>query len=196
MPVMDGETVIAANDDLSLFTQQGTERALKFIEKNRSRPFFLYFPQITPGSTQKPPVSPEFRGKSGHGEWSAKAKRQRAKMSGMNGTQLRPLVAGKSVRIWLLESPSYKGLIRSSDCCEKASPAILKVISLTSGKNERHPRLTECHSCLAFWLATSPHAGTSNSHTWALGTRPPWGNSPLTVPSTRGLAASLYGLAT
>ena len=70
MPVMDGETVIAANDDLSLFTQQGTQRALKFIEKNRSRPFFLYFPQITPGSTQKPPVSPEFRGKSGHGEWS------------------------------------------------------------------------------------------------------------------------------
>lgn len=70
MPVMDGETVIAANDDLSLFTQQGTERALKFIEKNSDRPFFLYFPQITPGSTQKPPVSPEFRGKSGHGEWS------------------------------------------------------------------------------------------------------------------------------
>lgn len=70
MPVMDGETVIAANDDLSLFTQQGTARALKFIEKNRDRPFFLYFPQITPGSTQKPPVSPEFLGKSGHGEWS------------------------------------------------------------------------------------------------------------------------------
>ena len=70
MPVMEGETVIAAHDDLSLFTQQGTARALKFIEQNRSRPFFLYFPQITPGSTQKPPVSPEFRGKSGHGEWS------------------------------------------------------------------------------------------------------------------------------
>lgn len=70
MPVMEGETVVAANDDLSLFTQQGTARALKFIEQNRSRPFFLYFPQITPGSTQKPPVSPEFRGKSGHGEWS------------------------------------------------------------------------------------------------------------------------------
>ncbi len=70
MPVMEGETVIAANDDLSLFTKQGTERASKFIEENRSRPFFLYFPQITPGSTQKPPVSPEFRGRSGHGEWS------------------------------------------------------------------------------------------------------------------------------
>jgi arylsulfatase A len=70
MPVMDGEMVIAANDDLSLFTQQGTERALKFIEQNRDRPFFLYFPQITPGSTQKPPVSPKFLGKSGRSEWS------------------------------------------------------------------------------------------------------------------------------
>lgn len=69
MPLMEGEKVIAANDDLSLFTQRGTERALQFIEQHRSRPFFLYFPQITPGSTVHPPVSPAFQGKSGRDAW-------------------------------------------------------------------------------------------------------------------------------
>lgn len=70
MPLMEGEKVIAAYDDLSLFTQRGTERALQFIEQHRSHPFFLYFAQVTPGSTSQPPVSPGFRGKSGHNLWS------------------------------------------------------------------------------------------------------------------------------
>jgi arylsulfatase A-like enzyme len=70
MPLMDGEKVVAVNDNLDLFTQRGTERALQFIERHRSRPFFLYIPHVTPGSTVRPPVSPEFRGKSGHDQWS------------------------------------------------------------------------------------------------------------------------------
>ncbi|MFA6546661.1 MAG: sulfatase [Limisphaerales bacterium] len=69
LPLMEGEKVIAADDDLSLFTRRGTERALKFIEQHRSGPFFLYFPQVTPGSTTHPPVSPAFRGKSGNDAW-------------------------------------------------------------------------------------------------------------------------------
>lgn len=69
MPLMEGEEVIAANDDLSLFTQRGTERALKFIEQHRRHPFFIYFPQVTPGSTVRPPVSPAFQGKSGRDAW-------------------------------------------------------------------------------------------------------------------------------
>jgi len=70
LPLMEGENVIAANDDLSLFTKHGTERALQFIEQHRSGPFFLYFPQVTPGSTVHPPVSPAFQGKSGRDAWS------------------------------------------------------------------------------------------------------------------------------
>ena len=70
LPLMEGEKVIAANDDLSLFTKRGTERALQFIEQHRSGPFFLYFPQVTPGSTVHPPVSPAFQGKSGRDAWS------------------------------------------------------------------------------------------------------------------------------
>ncbi len=69
LPLMRNEQVVDAPVDVKLLTQSNTQEALRFIEENRNRPFFLYFPQITPGSTGSPPVAPEFRGLSGNGTW-------------------------------------------------------------------------------------------------------------------------------
>jgi arylsulfatase A len=69
LPLMRNESVIEAPVDVNLLTQRNTHEALRFIEENRNRPFFLYFPQITPGSTGSPPVAPDFRGLSGNGTW-------------------------------------------------------------------------------------------------------------------------------
>lgn len=70
MPWMQDEKVTLADDDLSHFTQRGTDRAVAFMEEHRDQPFFLYFPQVTPGSTTRPPVSPDFQEKSHRDRWS------------------------------------------------------------------------------------------------------------------------------
>ena len=69
LPLMEDERVVQAPADRNLLTQQYTERALDFIERNRSRPFFLYLPQAMPGSTAAPFASPRFQGKSRNGPW-------------------------------------------------------------------------------------------------------------------------------
>lgn len=69
LPLIDGETVVEAPAEVNNMTQRNTERALRFIEENLNRPFFLFFSQITPGSTTSPPVSEAFRGKSENGSW-------------------------------------------------------------------------------------------------------------------------------
>lgn len=69
LPLMENETVIEAPVDRSLLTKRYTERALRFIEANRGKPFFLYLAQAMPGSTPAPFASEAFRGKSRNGPW-------------------------------------------------------------------------------------------------------------------------------
>ncbi len=69
LPLMEGEAVIDAPVDVNTLSRRCTERALRFIAENRDRPFLLYFPQIAPGSTRRPPAHPDFQGKSRNGPW-------------------------------------------------------------------------------------------------------------------------------
>ncbi len=69
LPLMEGERVIEAPVDRNLLTKRYTERAIRFIEAHRSRPFFLYLPHAMPGSTRAPFASEAFRGKSANGPW-------------------------------------------------------------------------------------------------------------------------------
>jgi len=48
LPLIEGEKTIALNPDQSQLSTQYTERAVKFIEQNQSRPFFLYVPHTMP----------------------------------------------------------------------------------------------------------------------------------------------------
>lgn len=56
---------IASLDDAATLTGRYTDRAVKFIEKNKDHPFFLYVPQSMPHVPIA--ASPKFKGKSGHG---------------------------------------------------------------------------------------------------------------------------------
>ncbi len=69
LPLMENETVVEAPVDRNRLTQRYTRRALKFIEANRDRPFFLYLPQAMPGSTRKPFAGERFKGRSRNGPW-------------------------------------------------------------------------------------------------------------------------------
>lgn len=48
LPLIDGEKTIELNPDQSKLTTWYTERAVKFIEANKQRPFFLYVPHAMP----------------------------------------------------------------------------------------------------------------------------------------------------
>jgi arylsulfatase len=48
LQLMEGEKVIAEEPDQSQLTRQITERSVKFIERNKDRPFFLYVPHVMP----------------------------------------------------------------------------------------------------------------------------------------------------
>jgi arylsulfatase A-like enzyme len=48
LPLIDHDQVVAFNPDQRNLTTWYTERALKFIDQNRDRPFFLYLPQSMP----------------------------------------------------------------------------------------------------------------------------------------------------
>ena len=69
LPLVENETVIEAPVDRSLLTKRYTERALRFIEANRRKPFFLCLAHAMPGSTPAPFASEAFRGKSRNGPW-------------------------------------------------------------------------------------------------------------------------------
>lgn len=69
LPLMRGEQVIEAPVDRDYLTQRYAREAIRFIEENRSRPFFLYLAQAMPGSTPQPFSSPAFRGRSASGPW-------------------------------------------------------------------------------------------------------------------------------
>jgi len=65
LPLIEGERVIEYNPDQTQLTTWYTERSVKFIEKNKDRPFFLYLPH----SMAHVPlfVSDKFKGKSERG---------------------------------------------------------------------------------------------------------------------------------
>lgn len=62
LPLFENDRVIATDPDQSQFTKLFTDRAVKFIETNKDRPFFLYIPHVMPHV----PIfaSDRFRGKS------------------------------------------------------------------------------------------------------------------------------------
>jgi arylsulfatase A len=65
LPLIEGERIIEYNPDQTQLTTWYTEHAVKFIEKNKERPFFLYVPH----SMAHVPlfVSDKFKGKSERG---------------------------------------------------------------------------------------------------------------------------------
>ncbi|MEX2174736.1 MAG: sulfatase [Pirellulaceae bacterium] len=65
LPLIEGERTIEHDPDQSQFTRRFTERAVRFIEQNRQRPFFLYVPHVMPHV----PIfaSDKFKGKSARG---------------------------------------------------------------------------------------------------------------------------------
>ena len=62
LPVFEGEKIVAEEPDQSQFTRWFTDRSVKFIEKNKDRPFFLYLAHVMPHV----PIfaSEKFKGKS------------------------------------------------------------------------------------------------------------------------------------
>jgi len=63
--LIDGDKKVEYPIDQNTLTRKLTERAVKFIDANKDKPFLLYFPQAMP---HKPlAASDEFRGKSGGG---------------------------------------------------------------------------------------------------------------------------------
>lgn len=65
LPLIDGEKTIEHNPDQTRLTTWYTEHAVKFIEKNKNRPFFLYVPHNMPHVPLF--VSDKYKGKSGRG---------------------------------------------------------------------------------------------------------------------------------
>jgi arylsulfatase A-like enzyme len=65
LPLIDGEKTIAHDPDQTQLTTWYTERAVKFIEENRERPFLLYVPHNMPHVPLF--VSEKFKGKSERG---------------------------------------------------------------------------------------------------------------------------------
>jgi arylsulfatase A-like enzyme len=65
LPLIEGEKIIERNPDQTKLTTWYTERAVKFIENNKDRPFFLYVPHSMPHVPLH--VSDKFTGKSTQG---------------------------------------------------------------------------------------------------------------------------------
>jgi len=65
LPLIEGEKTIELNPDQRNLTTWYTERAVKFIDKNRDRPFFLYVPHSMPHVPLF--VSEKFAGKTERG---------------------------------------------------------------------------------------------------------------------------------
>jgi arylsulfatase A len=65
LPLVEGERVLEYNPDQKNLTTWYTERAVRFIENNRDRPFFVYLPHSMPHVPLH--VSEKFRGKSKRG---------------------------------------------------------------------------------------------------------------------------------
>jgi arylsulfatase A-like enzyme len=69
LPLLRDGRVVEAPVDRHTLVKRCTEEAVAFIERNRDRPFFLYLPLTSPGSTPEPFASEAFRGKSRNGAY-------------------------------------------------------------------------------------------------------------------------------
>ncbi len=70
LPLMEGERAITegiTHEDMNLLTKWYTERAVKFIEHNKNRPFFLYVAHTMPHVPLG--ASDNFRGKTQRGQY-------------------------------------------------------------------------------------------------------------------------------
>ena len=67
LPLMRNETVIDAPVDQRTVEKKYTAEAVKFIEANKDKPFFLYLPHMHVHLPYRP--GPEFAGKSGNNEY-------------------------------------------------------------------------------------------------------------------------------
>jgi arylsulfatase A-like enzyme len=65
LPLIDQEKVVETNPDQTKLTSSYTDRAVRFIEKNRDRPFFLYVPHSMPHVPLF--AGPDFKGKTERG---------------------------------------------------------------------------------------------------------------------------------
>jgi len=65
LPLIEGDAVVARDPDQRQLTRQYTERAVRFIERNADRPFFLYVPHTMPHVPLH--VSAAFAGRTGGG---------------------------------------------------------------------------------------------------------------------------------
>lgn len=65
LPLFDQEEIVEYNPDMNQLTTRYTERAVRFIEKNKDRPFFLYVPHTMAHVPLG--VSDKFKGKSEQG---------------------------------------------------------------------------------------------------------------------------------
>lgn len=65
VPLMRGEEVVEYPADQSTLTKRYTEEAIQFIQKHKTKPFFLYLPHAMVHAPLA--TSDGFRGKSGHG---------------------------------------------------------------------------------------------------------------------------------
>jgi arylsulfatase A-like enzyme len=65
LPLFEGEAVVELDPDQALFTRRITEHAVRFIERNADRPFFLYVPHVMPHVPIA--ASESFRGTSRRG---------------------------------------------------------------------------------------------------------------------------------
>lgn len=67
LPLVQQEQVIEAPADQSTLTKRYTEEAVRFIEKNKNQPFFLYLPHTFPHLPLF--ASPDFKDKSANGRY-------------------------------------------------------------------------------------------------------------------------------
>lgn len=65
LPLLENDRIVEAPVDQHTLTRRYTEQAVRFIEQNRNRPFFLYFPHTFPHNPQY--ASEDFEGRSAHG---------------------------------------------------------------------------------------------------------------------------------
>lgn len=65
LPLRENDQTLEAPVNQHTLTQRYTDRAIAFIEQNRTRPFFLYLPHTFPHSPQY--ASADFEGRSPHG---------------------------------------------------------------------------------------------------------------------------------
>ena len=68
LPLLDNDEVVEAPVNQHTLTRRYTERAVRFINEKRDRPFFLYFPHTFPHNPQY--ASESFEGRSPHGLYS------------------------------------------------------------------------------------------------------------------------------